>query len=118
MGFQAPTFNLTADIRRSGLLPPTPVALNTPAQLRASGRQSSGQDSTNVGWPFCWSLLVPALTDLRDQFSVTGADSVEMPAGSGRNYLVVYCDDVAKGFLNEYREAIIRKNGMWPTPMP
>jgi hypothetical protein len=63
--------------------------------------------------------LVPALTDIRDQFNAfTGKDTVEVPFASNRFYWVTYVDDVAKGFDNEHRLAFLQKVGNWPVPMP
>jgi hypothetical protein len=62
--------------------------------------------------------LVSAFTDLRDTNNASNFDTVEIPAGSGRFYIVLMVEDVAKGFLNEHRMAFIRKSGTWPTPIP
>jgi hypothetical protein len=71
---------------------------------------------------------LPAGTDIRDEGVDPGvADCVEVPAGSGRFYLVDYVDDVAKDFPNEYRIAVLVKVGgagffptfpLWPQPIP
>jgi hypothetical protein len=63
-------------------------------------------------------LLLPALTDVRDSFSAGGPDQVEVPAGSARFYFVKQVDDVAKGFPNEFRLAVIAKVYPWPAPIP
>lgn len=76
-------------------------------------------------------LLLPALTDIRDAACASGyTDIVEVPDGSGRWYSVEYVDDVAKGFTNEYRVAVLSKAfddgyvsnhfpGLkWPSPIP
>lgn len=114
---------LTANIWRTGTGPPAPPAVTTPAQLRGPAIHTSGQQVLLVGgnqsWPWTPTLLMPALTDIRDQFVPGGAgDLVEVPAGSGRLYNVVLVEDVAKGFTNEHRLAAIQKTGIWPTPIP
>lgn len=75
------------------------------------------------------AVLCPAGTDIRDESCGGGADLVEVPDASGRFYLVGYADDVAKGFANEYRCALLLKVfgenlpnfvgfPLWPTPIP
>lgn len=57
--------------------------------------------------PVC-ELLVPALTDIQPfglNATAPNGDCAEVPAGSGRYYVVVGVEDVAKGFANEYRLA-------------
>ena len=82
------------------------------------------------------TLLLPAKSDIRSG-SVTGTpgDIIECPAGSGRVYLVMFVDDVGKGFANEHRAALILQWGFdqsitdatdsvgyygvgWPAPIP
>jgi len=75
------------------------------------------------------TLLLPALTDIRDGSCNLNPDFVEVPSGSGRWYGVMLVDDVGKGFANEYRAATIGKiwqgiDGVgsypglfWPTPI-
>lgn len=76
-----------------------------------------------------WALLLPPLTDIRDASCNGFSDVVEVPSASGRWYVVMYVDDVAKGFANEYRTANLVKMGpdaiptavnfpYWPTPIP
>lgn len=86
------------------------------------GRQSQvvatgGTTSTGI-LVFGMSLLVPKTTDIRDVFSATGADIVEVPVGSGLFYAVQYVDEIGRGFANEHRVAEIFKNGPSPTPFP
>lgn len=71
------------------------------------------------------SALFPPGTDIRDASLFHNPDALEIPFGSGRFYWVAFCDDIAKGFTNEHRWAVIPKlftNGFydyrWPTPMP
>lgn len=88
-----------------------------PAFTTALGASSAGS-----------SLLLPPFIDIRDPSTAGGvADLVEVPSASGRWYLVEVVDDVAKGFANEYRLAVIGKvfssTGFptfpaWPTPIP
>jgi hypothetical protein len=65
------------------------------------------------------NLLVPALTDVRGPQDPVGPDMVEVPAGSGRWYQVVFVDDIAKGFSNEHRTAsIFALYASWTPPYP
>jgi hypothetical protein len=63
-------------------------------------------------------LLVAKGTDIRDKYTQPGTHYVEVPLASGRFYKIDLVDDVARGFTNEYRIAIIRKVGTWPSPIP
>ena len=119
MPFQLPTMNITCDVWTGTTPPPgAPRLTGIACQLRAAGKQSTGQDPANA-WSFLWALLVPKLTDLRDSANTpSGSDIVEVPAGTGRFYTVQYVDDVARGFTNEYRVAFLLKRAPWPTPTP
>lgn len=65
------------------------------------------------------SLLLPAKTDIRGPQDTVGVDAVEVPAGSGRFYQVIFVDDIAKGFANEHRTAtLVAGDGMWAAPYP
>lgn len=53
-------------------------------------------------------LMVPAGTDIEGWTGLTNnADCAEVPAGSGVYYAVHHVCDVAKGFSNEYRMAVL-----------
>ena len=117
MSFRIPTFNLVANIWRAANPVTNPPDVVADCQLRAAGKQSTGQDTTN-DWAFLWSVSFPALTDIRDAYVPGGADKIEVPAGSKRFYQVAAADDVAKGFANEYRTAFVIKLAPWPAPMP
>lgn len=119
MPYSLPTFNLTINLWH----PPTffPAA---PAQVimgnLAYSRRVHSFGGNSIGEMF---LLVPALTDLRSPVNQAGVsfDEVEVPAGSGRFYVVYAVDDVGKGFSNEHRCAVLVQNtgrGLWPIPMP
>lgn len=135
MPYQVPEFPLRANLYTS-VLPHDFLAMvfreEVDCQLRVWGsdpRFTSAQVSSNgllVGYV---ALLFPAETDVRDESTGPNADVIECPAGSGRLYLALYVDDVAKGFPNEYRQVIVAKvftstNPLitnfpyWPTPIP
>ena len=125
MAYHIPTFNLQCHVWHglpSGTVPSTPPDIGFLAcQLRWLGRGPAEIVSVPVdvqaNWQTGLTLLVPALTDLRDLMSGTFEDVVEAPAGSGRIYQIKYVDDVAKGFPNEYRIAYLAKT-VWPVPAP
>ncbi len=130
MSFTLPTFNLTCAIFTG----PWPVGLHrlvSPCNLAMGRRvQASGTATDYFGYgPASPRLLLPALTDIRDvSQNIAQADYVEVPQSSGRWYIVNLVDDVAKGFDNEYRLAVLSKISQnldatfaglfWPIPMP
>jgi len=134
MAYTIPDFNLLVGHFR--MSPPhdftTSVSLGQFAgQLRNYGSHPRGPFSSatfTVTGTNVESLLCPAGTDIRD-ISCTGTpiDGVEIPVGSGRYYVVLHVDDVAKGFPNEYRIAALAKQAfssqvanwpLWPAPIP
>lgn len=130
MPYSPPTFNLICDIY-SIPLPATfgerEYRQSSECQLapptRGAGSFPSVGSITGMTQSFYWSVRFPALTDVRDpSVDLTRTDFIECPAGSGRWYFVCIVDDVAKGFPNEYRIAIVRKSlltgGQWPIPIP
>jgi len=122
MAFVLPAFNLTADIyTNTGTGPAATPRFTTDCQLRAPEMRNAAQSVASAFATSGMVLLVPAGTDLRDASSAPGIldDFCEVPPGSGRMYEIIRVDDVAKGFANEHRFAIIRKYGTnWPVPMP
>jgi hypothetical protein len=130
MAFRVPTFNLSVSIWRvlglGGVYASPDVS--TVGNLTMGRRSLFGMASpTAIAAPFfCSELLLPALTDIRGSWNSVSPDCVEVPAGSGRFYTAVIVDDVAKGFANEYRMALLHQEvggnftfGMpFPVPMP
>ena len=132
MSFTVPTFPLTCNVWDGPNPPVGPPRLSPDCNLAIGRRIFPGQSgfdnfSATEGTP---QLLVPALTDIRDASCVpaAGGDVIEVPAGTGRFYYVIYVDDVGKGFLNEHRLALLSKAcsanfshfaGVdWPVPIP
>lgn len=115
--YTLPTFNLMCNLWTGGnpVGPPrATLACNLAWGRRVNVASTGG--TTLLGKPLvCMSLLLPALSDVRGPFGVSGADAVEVPAGSGRLYQVAWVDDIGKGFANEHRCAIIE---MYSTPEP
>lgn len=68
--------------------------------------------------PLFLTLLVPAGTDLRGWNDPAAADIVEVPAGTGRLYVVEVVDDFGRGFPNEHRFAYLSQTSPWPQPIP
>lgn len=120
--FTLPTFNLGVNIWRWGAIggPPT---LITVGNLALGHREYPGFFTGSLShlstYTSAVSLLLPPLTDVRDSSCVGGlADVVEVPAGSGRTYLVLSVEDAGKGFTNEHRVAMLGKMPAWPAPIP
>lgn len=68
-------------------------------------------------------LMLPALTDIRSPMNALMPDYVEVPAGTGRWYIVNFVDDVWKGYPTEYRVALMLQTfpaggPFWPVPIP
>ncbi len=121
MAYRLPNFNILCDIYFHNLWPTSPRFVNVPCQLRHPEHVTSGQGtgSQDERAPMML-LLLPKLTDVRDSWSTSPGhgDIVVCPAGTTRSYYVEYVDDVAKGFLNEYRVAYLFKQGAWVAPVP
>lgn len=54
-------------------------------------------------------LLLPRNSDIRGQNSLGGPDTIVVPTASNRRYNVLWVDDVAKGFGNEHRIAVLQQ---------
>lgn len=122
MAFVLPTFNLECDVyTHVPFAVPTIVRFTTECQLRPPSMNQASIVATSSTNHCGMVLLVPKDTDLRDDFSAPGnsPDAIQCPPGSGRWYQCAYVDDVAKGFANEHRFAILLKGLVnWPVPMP
>lgn len=135
MSFTLPDFNLTVNIFNRAPFPPVSPRVVTTGNLAFSKRVAQQTNFWNQNeFTITPYLLLPALTDIRDNSgfggSAASADIVEVPAASGRFYLVDSVDDIGKGFPNEHRCAILSKayadvggtgtfpGVLWPIPMP
>jgi len=131
MAFTLPEFNLVCNIHGvvAGV---NTFRIDSPCNLALSKRvtnfSTAGAQSGGMGG-ILPQLLLPAGTDIRDSSCGGSMDIVEVPAGSGRWYLVTMVDDIGKGFPNEHRYAHLFKtwgftgNGSgltqpWPSPIP
>jgi len=121
-GFRVPTFNLQCDLYDNFPNPFTRPARATVDCALAWGRRTNSTATGGTGIPGVQvnsiALILPALTDIRGDQNASMADYVDVPAGSGRHYKVTHVDDVAKGYDNEYRIAILEQVYPWPTPIP
>lgn len=111
MSFRKPTFNLTCNIWRAagGLVYAAPDVAGAKCNLSPGKRvlliaTGGGPVISSAGQ---MELLLDTGTDIRAAWNGGSPDWVEVPAGSKRIYAVTFVDDVAKGFANEYRIALI-----------
>jgi len=130
MAFVVPNFNLLCNVGTSGdaAYPPTAFAFSlrdadVPCALvygRRVNVSASGGTGTQ-GFPIeTMNLLLPIGQDIRGPQDSTGLlDAVEVPAGSGRFYVVIFVDDIGKGYANEHRTAGIAALPLsWVAPYP
>lgn len=119
MSFRVPQMPTLANIWHAPNEPPDPPDDQYFCQLRAPGEQQAGLFIITPGnLSATWQALFVKETDVRDINGGLRGDFIEIPLGTGRMYEVVYVDDVAKGFPNEYRMAAVRKITPWPIPIP
>lgn len=118
MAYSTPQMPLTINIWTKGIGPPALPRITSPAQLRGIGHPQPIQASVAPSVTLVMLLCLPQGTDIRDGSVVSGEDTIECPAGSGRMYVCRFVDDIAKGFANEWRFALIAKIHPWPTPIP
>lgn len=120
MAFTLPVFNLSVNIWRFGNPTSNPPDVRTVGNLAYGERTSvpyAVTTSNTTVYGGMW-LLTPPGTDIRDDKAPAGADTVEVPAGTGRFYEVVWVDDAGSGFPNEHRFALIISTAPWPVPFP
>lgn len=87
-------------------------SFNVPGNL-AMGRREF-QDESGSGYTMY--ALFPAGTIINDgQVVSPNEDLVEIPAGTGRYYTVMYADNVGMGFANEHVMAVIMKALAFPS---
>lgn len=135
MAFRVPTFNLPVNLWRRPTLVAAAPTRQFVANLSLGKRVMMAMGASTFSFVNSppSELLCPKLTDI---YAVNAAgqfmDCVEVPAGSGRYYAVCHVDDVAKGFANEYRFALmVQVNAatnsvttnpwlatQWPVPTP
>jgi hypothetical protein len=131
VAFNPPTFNLSASVWRTrgvgGAYAAPDVTLPCNLSFGRRSMESNNFSSLSGTLVQAMELLVPKRSDIRAAWNGVLEDLVEVPAGSGRFYLVAYVDDVGRSFLNEYRLALIWYQnsgttafgaGLHPAPVP
>lgn len=100
-------------------LPRPGGGIDSPCNLSTSRPQQ--QIGADFGLGATPALLLPARTDIRPTYGfgdgATGGDTVECPKLSGRFYVVLGVEDVARGYDNEYRLALLQQQP-FPTTRP
>jgi len=120
MPFRVPAFPLAINIWRAATGVTNPPDVVTVCNLTVGRRATATTGIPEDLDPdtVCLMAYLPKLSDVRDSYSAGGADIVEIPAGSLRYYTVKQVDDVGKGFVNEFRFAVVVKLAPWPSPIP
>lgn len=124
--FTLPTFNLKCNVWRWGDDPVSdpPTLTNVDCNLALGRRGYVMEEIWLVSAPTFLSifleqqLLLPKGTDVRGQNSISGADTVEVPAGSGAYYVVRWVANSGSGFSNEHRLAIVNQIPPFVDPLP
>lgn len=111
MAYRVPTFNISCAIWRNLGIGKVYAAPDDVTDCALSpGRRSMllTLDPAELDEDaLAMELLLPKLTDVRASWNAAGPDLVEVPTGTHRFYQVGYVDDVAKGYANEYRIALL-----------
>jgi hypothetical protein len=135
MAFRLPTFNLLVNCWDNPSQASNPPDRTFMANLSRGERHMTigGAVSGGAAMPVIEMLLLcPPLTSVIGLYAGAFISLVEVPAASGRFYVVIAVDDVAKGFPNEYRNALIWQGDidiyaysgnpwnapLWPEPFP
>jgi len=120
--FKVPTFNLEVGIWHSGTILTDPPDIQTVGALVFPTKDmahAQGMPSPGGGVPSApMYLLLEAGTNIHHNYSAGQNDFGEVPLGSGRFYVVGFVDDIAKGYANEHRCAVIYQKEPFPRPMP
>lgn len=122
MAYVLPQFPLTVNIWRNGNATSNPPDVVTTCNL-SPGRRTMVAGLQAVaglaaGPVLFMEILLPNLADIRGWNDAGGKDTVEVPAGTGRFYECWFVDDIAKGFANVHRFAILVQLTPWPSPVP
>lgn len=121
MPFTVPNFNLSYSVWHDPNTPPAAPDSSGMANLAYGRRVAWLGGAEQAGPQVIMSLLLPPGEDVRSEINATNADVIEVPAGTGRFYRILFVDDVGKGFPNEHRVAGLLQTGLfgpWPTPIP
>lgn len=116
--YRLPTFNTSVNVWHNGTLvtdPPDVVFTGNFAWDRREHADGLDPAHPEQYTPFM-TLLCPTGTDIRGYVdNAAAADTVEIPAASGRYYTVHYVDYIGLGFANEHLGAEVY---MIPSPVP
>lgn len=118
MAYRIPIFPLAVNVWRNGNPTTNPPDVRTVGNGSLGTRVFSGPDSDiSVGIDSMFRyLLLPAGADVRGAFTATGSDTVECPAGSGRYFTCLDSDEIAYGFANWHRQAVLVPQSPFPNP--
>jgi len=120
--FRKPTFNLTAEVYSQGDYPTNPPRLHlVPCQWRGIAKPTGTLEQQNLALSIFTEILFDAGTDIRGQFNAPAIseDTITISAlGFAWPFTVFDIYNIGKGFTNEYRVAIVYKQGLWPVPVP
>lgn len=130
MAFKVPTFNLVCEIYTFGDYGTNPPRLiDVPCQWRAPAKLTALSGVVAGFFSFTSTeILLPKGTDVRgydegatgeyDTVVLIGPTPPDPPFASPLPFIAPFVYDVAKGFTNEYRVAIVDKFRPWPIPIP
>lgn len=112
MSFSLPVMPLTCNVWRvaAGRPPvgaPAATFLGNLAWGKRVGVPSTGGTSTLGVVLMTMTLLCPTGTHFVSDANLVTADTVEVPAGSGRHYLVAFADYIGQGFPNQHIGALL-----------
>lgn len=117
MAFRTPNFNVPCNVWRNGDDPTTdPPAFSTICNISCGERTNIAM--VDMATTFFVEILLPKLTDVRGVNTSAGSDTIEAPSDTGRYYLVLFVEDVAKSYDNEYRLVISSQVAPRPVPTP
>lgn len=109
MPFQLPTFNIVVGIRHATAAGVWGDPDFSVAQLSGISKVEAGPSPGGVtGTSMCYRLKLPAGTDVRDASNFAYTDLVEVD-GFSQPLVVSLVYDVAFGFENEYRVALLSR---------
>lgn len=120
MAYTLPTFIVPVNIWRSAssVLDPPDVEAVGNMQFGRAVRMTAMETSETLPSYMVAYLLLPKDTDVRDNLMPGGADHVEVPAGSEIFYKVDFVENIARGFTNEHRVAVLVPDAPKPAPLP
>jgi len=119
MPYVIPTFNITCNLWTNRIQSVPPRVAAAPCNLAWGKRVNvaSTGGTTEVGVPLLtMTLLLPATVDIRGFKSATSSDLCEVPAGSGRYYIVWWADYIGYGFPNAHKGAVLEASSPFKTP--